>query len=85
VRENSSFAPLGLDHFSLVPTAYARGLYSVAASRLETLPCSTLNLQSEISRTHLSRALSKRDIREACARKPRPLGFQITQLPTSTM
>jgi len=25
VRENSSFAPLGLDHFPLVPTAYAVG------------------------------------------------------------
>jgi len=36
VRENSSFAPLGLDHFPLAPTAYARGLYSFAASRLET-------------------------------------------------
>ena len=36
VRENSSFAPLGLVHFPLAPTAYARGLYSFAASWLET-------------------------------------------------
>jgi len=46
MRENSSFAPLGLDH---LPHSHGlrRGLYSFAASRLETAGLvSTLNLQN---------------------------------------
>jgi len=35
VRENGSFAPLGLNHFQKPTHGLRRGLYSVAASRLE--------------------------------------------------
>jgi hypothetical protein len=87
VLENSSFAPLGLDHFPLVPTAYAVGCILSPFRGWKPLPYSTLNLQSEISRTHLNRALSKKtpEKHQVENRVSPGADFKITQLPNSTI
>ena len=53
LRENSSFAPLGLDYFSpLVTQGLRPGLYSVAASRLDVaMYCSNVLTGIWVSRT----------------------------------
>jgi hypothetical protein len=51
-RENSSFAPLGLDHSHLYPRLTPWAVFFRRFAARTRWPCSTLNLQGEISRTH---------------------------------
>ncbi len=65
VRESSSFAPLGgwiISHLYPRLTPWAVFFRYFAARNC--WPCSTLNLQSEISRTHLKRRPFKTKIRK---------------------
>ena len=52
LRETSSFAPLGLDHFYFVPTAYAVGFILSPLRGSKPLALFHPNLQSEVSRSH---------------------------------
>jgi hypothetical protein len=58
VCENSSFAPLGLDQSHLYPRLKPWALFFRRFAARNCWLCSTLNLQSEISRTHFRAGLS---------------------------